>query len=481
MKNILTSLLFVLVLVLSMSAVFGSFSVSVEPVTDSSAQIYKDEVAEFYVTIRNLQNVDDVFSIFTLNPLWTWNPSVRGIPAQSSETFLFRVAPTQSIQNSGFYDISFTTQSRNTRDAKTFNTEILIKSDSHRQFQPAIRISTPRLGEDGVIDPRFPFDVRVRLENLNALSIPSLKVLVSSSHFEDYFEAPISPNSELIRYVPFTINPYTPPSVDTLTIRLYLDGILLFRNDFEYEIRENRLLFERDSSLSKKKFLFNTYHVILENKGNVDSSEVFSYPIGRFAHMFTRTNVPSEFVITESGSELVFDVSLTPSEVTEIVIITDYRATFYSILSLLILIVVVLVLYFTLRSPILVTKKAAIVAEKDGGTQEIKILLNIRNRTNKNLENISVVDRIPDITEIEKEVSLGTLMPSKVIRHAKKGTLIKWNFPSIEGFEERIITYKIHSKLGILGGFELPSCIVKFDTPNGTSRAVKSKAIEKSE
>ena len=84
------------------------------------------------------------------------------------------------------------------------------------------------------------------------------------------------------------------------------------------------------------------------------------------------------------------------------------------------------------------------------------------------------------MTEIEEEFSVGTLKPTRIVRNSKKGTLIKWDFPTVEGYEERLITYKIHSKLGILGSFSLPSTVVRFEMPNGSKRAIKSKAVEKS-
>lgn len=465
--------------ILCSSMAFASFDVTMEPVSDSSAQIYKDEIAEFWIDITNNGVSNDRFLIYTLNPTWilyTQPDTVELSPGESERYKLF-VDPTSVIQDSGLYSLGVAIQSRNSKESVTLNREILIKSEARREFQPAVSVQVS-IGDNSVVDPREPVDVNVRLINRNALDIPKLTVFVESDLFESTYGTSLAPNSEIIKLLSYDIESYIAPQTDTLAVKVYLDDTLISDKRIEYEIQKNQLLFTRDASTDEH-FLYRQYTVELQNVGNVQSTETFSYKIGSFANLFTSTQPESTYVTADNKSALEFKVELAPSEVSKVVITTDYRAAFYTTAAIILLAIVILVLYYAFRSPILVTKKASIIAERDGGTQEIKVLLNIRNRTNKNLENISVVDRIPDITEIEKEFSLGTLKPSKIVRHAKKGTLIKWDFPSVEGFEERIITYKIHSKLGILGGFELPATIVKFDTPSGKTRAVRSKVIEK--
>lgn len=463
--------------ILCTSMVSAAFTAELEAVSDSSAQIYKDEIAEFWVDITNNGANNDRFSIYSLNPSWILDtePDPVAVDAGETKRFKLTVDPTSVIQDSGLYSLAVTVQSRNTKETVSLNNEILIRSESHRQFQPAIRV-TATVGDDMVVDPRKEVPVRIRLNNQNSLDIPKLTVFVESALFDSTYETSLSPNSDMIKLLSFDVDSFVSPQVDTIKVKVYVDGVLVSDKRLEYEIQKNQLLFQRDTEIIDR-LLFDQYTVDLENVGNVKSNEVFSYEISWFANIFTSTTPESTFISENNRTALEFDVTLSPSEARQITVTTDYRATFYTLASTIVLLLIITFLYFAFRSPILVTKKASIVAEKDGGTQEIKILLNIRNRTNKNLENISVVDRIPDITEIEKEFSLGTLKPSKIVRHAKKGTLIKWDFPSIEGFEERIITYKIHSKLGILGGFEFPSTIVRFDTPSGNTRAVKSKII----
>ena len=120
-----------------------------------------------------------------------------------------------------------------------------------------------------------------------------------------------------------------------------------------------------------------------------------------------------------------------------------------------------LILYYAFRSP-LVIKKHAMHVQKSSETSTIKVLLHIQNRTSKVVENVKVMDKVPAIGLINKDFPVGTLQPTKVIRHENKGTIVKWMVPTLEAYEERIITYLFTPKLRIIGPVKLPASMVKY-------------------
>ena len=63
---------------------------------------------------------------------------------------------------------------------------------------------------------------------------------------------------------------------------------------------------------------------------------------------------------------------------------------------------------------------------------------------------------------IDKDFKVGSLHPEKIVRHAKKGTLLKWNLGDMEKGDERVLSYKVKSRLTILGSFTLPAAVCKF-------------------
>ena len=476
------SILLVLLGLFCLSFVFAT-NVQISPSFDLSNEIYKDEVAEFNLVIRNDASYDEQFLIYSIDPRWIIysEESQIVVPSNSEKSFKIFVDPTSAIVTEGIYQVDLNVKSTKTGKIYLETQTIVIKNDDYRTVAPAVSIipkiyNTGNNYDDTLIDPREEVNIRILLRNRNALDIPKLNVFVQDKYYETTFETAVSPNGEIIKVLSYNMEPFSSPGNDTLKVQIYYDGELINDKRMEYEVQENRLFFTRDSTVESK-FMYTSYSINLTNNGNVKSVEEFNSELGWFKKLFTDTVPESSY--NSSSNQLYFKVELAPGESTIITITTDYRATFYTLVVIALIIGLVLFVYYKFRSPILVTKKATIVDEKDGGTSEIKILMNIKNRTNKILENIVVLDRIPDITEIEEEFTLGTLKPTKIVRNHKKGTLIKWEFSNIEGFEERLITYRIHSKLGILGDLSLPSTIVQFELPDGKRRAVKSKSVDK--
>ena len=107
--------------------------------------------------------------------------------------------------------------------------------------------------------------------------------------------------------------------------------------------------------------------------------------------------------------------------------------------------------------------------------RELKILLHVKNRSNGTIDEINITDTIPHIGEMDKEIQIGTIKPTGIAKH-KTGTIVKWNIVSLERFEERIITYRIRTKLSVLGGIVLPTARVKFKE-KGREMVVRSNKL----
>jgi len=150
-----------------------------------------------------------------------------------------------------------------------------------------------------------------------------------------------------------------------------------------------------------------------------------------------------------------------------------YRSLFYLGLASL----VALILYFLLRSQIVVRKEVYKVQQREGGLYELKVILYIKNRSRRVVSNLQISDRISHLSEVIRDSYLGSLKPDKLVREENKGTYIKWLIPNVESLEERIITYKIRSKFSILGRLSLAGARVKFITKSGHVRVTSSNAV----
>jgi hypothetical protein len=59
----------------------------------------------------------------------------------------------------------------------------------------------------------------------------------------------------------------------------------------------------------------------------------------------------------------------------------------------------------------------------------------------------------------------------------RRGNLIKWNIEMLDRFEERLITYKIKSKLSILGPFKLRPAVIRYENRNGKISITRSNSV----
>ena len=167
---------------------------------------------------------------------------------------------------------------------------------------------------------------------------------------------------------------------------------------------------------------------------------------------------------------MTWEIRLKPGESATIVVKRNY------ILPALILIAIIAIIagYYVLRDPVTVTKQAEVLKTMDGGIHELKVIIIIKNRKHISYKNTRIVDMILGPIELEKSIKVGTLHPTKVLKR-ERGTVLDWKFDLDEN-EERIITYKVTSKLSILGELKLPRAIAVIQK-DGKERKIKSNEL----
>ena len=215
-------------------------------------------------------------------------------------------------------------------------------------------------------------------------------------------------------------------------------------------------------------FLYHEYVVELTNPGNVQSTEIVQMQSSFWQRLFTKSDFPVSYVKQDGKYYADFSVTIGPGAGVEFNVVQNYKPFAYTTAILVLVILICTVLYFTFRSSIVITRKVNVARGDEEGVSRLKVVLNIKNRTGSTLENIKIIERTPNITEVDKQFVVGTLKPTKIVQNAVKGTLVRWDFASLEPFEERIITYNVNSKLAILGTMQLPPTLVKYDRAGQT-------------
>jgi hypothetical protein len=350
--------------------------------------------------------------------------------------------------------------------------EIRSATGSSLEYAPTVIVSGMVNGNDR-IDPRQNSVLSLELDNRNPLDITELDVHIDSPFINEQFTTSLGPLEKKRVEFNFKVDELRQPGVEEITVTLFYRNQTISGSPKSFPVQVisySQIL--RDVN-DDSGFLRTEKTVFLKNQGNIQNSESLKVSTNFFKRFFTHSD-PSPKVIKEGGQRYLFwDVEMNPGSTAEIVITVNYRPVLYTVL----LLAAGIVLYYLLRSPVLVKKTASNINVYEGGISEMKILIHIRNRTPNTYSSFSITEHIPKIATFLKSDSLGSIQPSKVLKHERKGTLLKWNFEAIEPFEERIIIYKTKLNLTILGRFILPQTVVKYKDESNSSFTSKSNKL----
>lgn len=464
-----------LVLVCSSIAYATSFSIKTTAVEN---KILIDEKASFIISITNLGETTDTYKLSLgidwgalTDPPKDWISGVDVEPQKIVNVSL-SLTPSKDLPIGWCHKVKLTVKSQKTQEAADEILDICISSGigMQNQYAPGASIADITI-EPKHIDPRENFVITLYLKNGNRLNLSGLKIKMDSDVINKEDIITLNPlEQKALKYV-FGIDPYTAPRTDELKVSLVWGDAIINVQKESYDIAGYSTF--TSSKETKKQFLKNIDYYTITNDGNVKKTESFKVKISALYWLFVATNPKAKVVSEDNIRYLKWDLTLEPQEKATIRVVTTYRP-FWSITAL---IIIAIIAYYIFRSPIVIRKRAVVVATEEGGISELKVIISVRNRSNKTFDDVRIIDRVSNIAEVLKEHYLGTLAPSKVLYDTKKGTILKWDLDTIDKYEERIITYKIKSKLSVIGGFNLKPTIVKFRDTSGKDYFSRSNSV----
>lgn len=449
------------------------FSANYEVVKNS---ITRDDVAEFDITITNHKIYDDRFRFnFVFDPKWSYQTmpnylSGIEIKAKSDKIVKLYVYPNKVVTGQSVVRVGIESESTGT-EVNLFPVINLRSPFEVKEYEEDIGVKV-EFPNEGKIDPRGEATIKVELKNKNLLYIEDLTLNLESSLINAE-KAGINFKPLERKYIEFNVkfDPKEPPKKETLTVTWRTKNNTIGTQEEEYEIIGYELPFVKEED-TEKGLLFSTEYTILTNKGTLAKEEDVEVATSWIKTLISTSNTDYTTTAKDGKRYIVIKAGLEPDETKEV-----YVRTHYWIPALAVIIILTIIyLYYKLRSPILVHKKAFVTATEEGGISEIKTLINIKNRGKANVSEIKVSDVIPKIAELQKEFGVGTLKPTKIFKHKTKGIIVKWDVDLLERFEERILSYKIKSRLSILGGLTLPSATARFKYLNRERRTKSNKA-----
>jgi len=394
------------------------------------------------------------------------------VGAGSSYTTKAFFRPDKEI-GKGYKVIEMTIKSESTGEKLEFAVPVyMISLDAaQKQYLPNVKVDVDFPEK---IDPRDELNLKVTLRNLNIKNISSLEVYVESDSINEYQLTSLEPEQERVINFPIQLDPLHPPEKDILKVKAITEPYEFTASRQEFEIIDYTSVFDKQEELTTSLFK-KTKTIVYKNIGNVDKSQTVRV-VAPIWKVFLFSVSPKDYsVVKEEGIRYYsWDLKLNPDEEQQIIVVTNYRVIFYFFL----LIIIGFISYNMFRSPVQITKLAKNIELHKGVISEVKVMLNIKNISNKQLGNIKILDKIPNMANITQDFDIGTVKPSKIMKHESQGyTVVRWDLDELDPNEDRLITYRMKSRLSIFGNFDLPRAKVKYKTSAGKKRVVRSNKL----
>ena len=262
---------------------------------------------------------------------------------------------------------------------------------------------------------------------------------------------------------------YTPSNQPVATFGLAMNRRYQTK-DGEKKIEGNLYLGEKKgitTTEDKSGLLIRTQTITKTNAGNVLENIQVKITKNIFSRLFTTFNTEPN-IIERKGFTIEYTWTkqkLNPTEAFTIKAKTNY------IFPFLIIIVVAVALFgfkrFT-ETKIEVKKSVHHVKTKHG---EFALKITLSLKAKKNVENVTLIDKVPAIVKIYKK--FGMTKPDKIDAESRR---IHWNIGDLNSGEERLFTYIVYSKVGIVGKFSLPEALAVFEK-DGKIHEIKSNKV----
>ena len=322
------------------------------------------------------------------------------------------------------------------------------------------------------MDPRGTYNVVVNIKNNNELLLKDVLVKVSSALVNDESVVTVDPNETKSVSFAVLLMENIKPQTDTMRVTVTYANKTYFDNTHDYEVVEYVLPFKTDVAVSKR-FLREDRTLTITNNGNVQKSDTVKLEISLKERYFSWSQ-PKFKVLKESGKYyFTWDVSLDPEASTTIKLTTSYR-----ILLLFALIIIILLAYkIAMSNPLVVRKKFKFVHKEHGGAiSDLAVVIQLKNRGKETLSNLRVLEKVSKIVSLKKDSFEGSMHPVKM-HSAHDGTFLEYRFGELTSGDERIIKYRVYSRLPVFGVFSIKPTVVEFSTKKGAKRKSKSSTI----
>lgn len=362
----------------------------------------------------------------------------------------------------------------------TYNQKIIIKTIDGKFVQEIVlpvKISplenavNTELILSSIADPREGLLVKVMLENLYNYDLTNLDLRVYSGLFEKTEKLDLMSDDKKIKEFQLSFPSNAQPGNYVVTAEVKNKEAVVGRDTKTFTLTPYSDISEK--TIKEEGLLSSTITVVKTNEGNSKAVGKIVFRLTQFQKLFSSySSEPSR--ITKDKGQYVYewDFILEPEDNFSVSVKTNYSLL---LLSIIILIAFIIIAYNILSRKIVIIKRVMEVRKSKDGISGMKVLLHVKNKSRFGFSRLRVVDYLPKLVAPSKD--FGTIKPTNVQRSPSGAIRVIWDIPRLERGEERIISYKIRSKLSIIGRFGLPSAVVEYRNKRGKLIRIHSNRL----
>ncbi len=444
-----------LALVLLLIPVSFASTLKITPITDA---ISPYDTAKFIITLTG-NNLSDKYVLSYSDLDWT----VQTDPLTDYTTGLF-VEPGKDYSTTLLAKPLVETE----KVFKKHSLEIRLKSEKTGEDLSAIvnidvrrdLINYPLNINASLIMPEelFPLkanSAKIMLKNSNLLNITGLNITLKSELFEKSASIDLGPKSEKVVDFSITLDK-VPPQKGTATLTIMRGNETISTMSRPYSVAAYGKFSSTESVV--KQLLSEEKTVTFSNNGNSDQTEQILIDAGEgWKRLFSSTNPEASVTKINNVAYYSKELKLGPNQSQSIVVRTDYAPIVYAV----IIILVICILYFAFRNPVIIAKEVSEIAVEEGGITKLNVLIKLKNRSGREVKQVKIIERVPSIGKVQIKES-ETLRPTKTYGY-EDGMVMEYHLGKLEPGEIRFISYHLKTKLAVVGGIRLKPVIVQYE------------------
>ena len=317
---------------------------------------------------------------------------------------------------------------------------------------------TAEFDTETIIDPRKNNIIFFKITNKNQVAIEGLYLSLKSQHLEYTQTCNIEKGEIKTFEITIPKDDNAIEGIYNAKVEVKKDDTLFIDSDATYKISRYDNIKE---VVEKTGFLLvNGEKVTIKNEGNSNVERTHTKKFGSISYKLASFKPkPTRVIETEEGktAEWIFNVGPKQDYVLEYSV--DYRTP-----TIVVIILIALgygISLFREKNAITIEKRVMSMHGESIHTNVhiVKVIINIRNRGTTNVNNLKVMDRVPN--SIKLPTQHGLFKPSSV-KSTPEGALIIWDIMNIRPGEEKVIAYRLEGKMQVIGSIRLPPAKVKY-------------------